>query len=81
MIADNTGFSTGLHTHMALYSLSDNLQKIDANEATGSYDPSLCFTGAFAERPIHHRDAHHVGHAILEILGRTFRLALPLRAH
>lgn len=49
MIADNTGFSTGLHTHIGLYRLNDKHQKIDTNEATGSYDPSLFFTGEFAE--------------------------------
>lgn len=48
MIADNTGFSTGLHTHMGVYRLSDKLKKLDTNEATGSYDPSLCFTQTFA---------------------------------
>jgi murein DD-endopeptidase MepM/ murein hydrolase activator NlpD len=49
MIADNTGFSTGMHTHMGLYRLNNDLQKLDINEATGSYDPALFFTGMFAE--------------------------------
>lgn len=48
MVADNTGFSTGLHTHMGMYRLNDKYQKLDSNEATGSYDPSLCFTGKYA---------------------------------
>ena len=48
MIADNTGFSTGVHTHTGMYRLDDNLQKLDQNEMTGSYDPSLLFTGEYA---------------------------------
>jgi murein DD-endopeptidase MepM/ murein hydrolase activator NlpD len=48
MIADNTGFSTGPHTHMGLYRLNDMLMKLDTNEATGSFDPSLFFTGTSA---------------------------------
>lgn len=48
MIADNTGFSTGLHTHIGLYRLTDSYQKLDSNEATGSYNPALCWSGQFA---------------------------------
>lgn len=48
MIADNTGFSTGPHTHMGMYRLNDQGGKIDTNEATGSFDPSLFFIGDFA---------------------------------
>lgn len=48
MIADNTGFSTGPHTHMGLYRLDDRYMKIDQNEATGSFDPALFFIGDFA---------------------------------
>lgn len=51
MIADNTGFSTGLHTHMGLYrGTFENgaFTKIDKNEATGSFDPSLFFTETYA---------------------------------
>lgn len=48
MIADNTGFSTGIHTHIGLYRLDDTLNKLDANEATGSTDPALFFTDTFA---------------------------------
>lgn len=48
MIADNTGFSTGRHTHVGLYRLDDKLQKIDVNEATGSYNPEPFFTGDYA---------------------------------
>lgn len=47
-IADNTGFSTGPHTHMGMYRLDDNLNKLDTNGAIGSYDPVLCFAGDFA---------------------------------
>jgi hypothetical protein len=48
MIADNTGFSTGIHTHMGLYRTNELGQKIDSNEATGSFDPSLFFTNTVA---------------------------------
>lgn len=48
MIADNTGFSTGIHTHMGLYRLDDNLNKIDTNEATGSFDPAFFFAFQYA---------------------------------
>jgi murein DD-endopeptidase MepM/ murein hydrolase activator NlpD len=48
MIADNTGFSTGPHTHLGVYRLNDQKQKIDANKATGSFDPSLFFTNKYA---------------------------------
>jgi len=52
MIADNTGFSTGPHTHMGLYRVADpnNVggSKLDKNDATGSFDPSLFFLGDFA---------------------------------
>ncbi|HEY5235540.1 MAG TPA: hypothetical protein VIJ14_05135 [Rhabdochlamydiaceae bacterium] len=47
-VADNTGFSTGAHTHMGMYRLNDDLSKMDSNDETGSYDPSLCFANAFA---------------------------------
>ena len=51
MIADNTGFSTGLHTHMGLYRVEYNglnCTKLDKNKAEGSFDPSLFFTGSYA---------------------------------
>ena len=52
MIADNTGFSTGLHTHMGLYRVDFNGVKItqfyDKNEANGSFAPQLFFTGIHA---------------------------------
>ncbi len=48
MIADNTGFSTGLHTHLGVYRLDDNGAKIDTNEANGSFDPALFFTNEYA---------------------------------
>jgi murein DD-endopeptidase MepM/ murein hydrolase activator NlpD len=49
MIANNTGFSTGPHTHMGLYRLDDMKWKLDKNAATGSFDSSLLFTEKFAE--------------------------------
>ena len=52
MIADNTGFSTGIHTHMGLYRVDLNpttggIVKLDTNAAEGSYDPSLFFTNEY----------------------------------
>ena len=48
MIADNTGFSTGPHTHIGLYRTDASGSKLDKNGATGSYNPALCFSGEFA---------------------------------
>lgn len=53
MIADNTGFSTGLHTHMGLYRVNINpntngMIKIDTNDAEGSFSPELFFTNEYA---------------------------------
>lgn len=52
MIADNTGFSTGLHTHMGLYRVGYDGAHItnyfDVNEATGSFSPELFFTQTYA---------------------------------
>lgn len=48
MIADNTGFSTGLHTHMGLYRLDVHKKKVDSNQATGSYNPAVFFTNQYA---------------------------------
>lgn len=48
MIADNTGLSTGIHTHMGLYRLNSKKEKIDVNDATGSYNPEPFFTTVYA---------------------------------
>lgn len=51
MIADNTGFSTGLHTHMGLYRVNNTpgmIQKLDTNDAEGSFSPELFFTNTYA---------------------------------
>lgn len=48
MIADSTGFSTGLHTHMGLYRINKKGVKIDTNKATGSFNPGFFFTGRYA---------------------------------
>lgn len=51
MIADNTGFSTGPHTHFGLYRVdydSMRINYLDKNEANGSFEPSLFFTGSYA---------------------------------
>lgn len=48
MIADSTGFSTGLHTHTGVYRVDKRGNKLDQNDSTGSYDPDLLYTGKFA---------------------------------
>lgn len=52
MIADNTGFSTGPHTHMGLYRVNYDGTRItnyyDVNDANNSYNPGLFFTGQYA---------------------------------
>ena len=51
MIADNTGFSTGPHTHFGLYRINWDGKTIgfaDNNDANGSYNPGEFFTGEFA---------------------------------
>lgn len=48
MIADNTGFSTGLHTHIGLYRTDSLGRKLDTNDAKGSYNPELFFTKKYA---------------------------------
>jgi hypothetical protein len=51
MIADNTGFSTGLHAHMGLYRVEytkATVHILDQNDAEGSFDPVLFFTDRYA---------------------------------
>lgn len=51
MIADNTGFSTGAHTHMGLYRVKINgpyVEYVDVNDANGSYNPAEFFTNEYA---------------------------------
>lgn len=52
MIADNTGFSTGIHTHMGLYRVGYDGIRVtnyfDVNEATGSFSPELFLQEEFA---------------------------------
>lgn len=51
MMGDNTGFSTGLHTHIGLYRVDYDGKKItylDQNDATNSYDPQLHLSPQFA---------------------------------
>lgn len=51
MIADNTGFSTGPHTHLGLYRTNyDGIRftYLDQNDANGSYNPQEFFTEEFA---------------------------------
>lgn len=48
MIGNNTGFSTGPHTHMGLYRIDGSGYKLDSNDATGSINPALFFAGEYA---------------------------------
>lgn len=53
MIADNTGFSTGPHTHIGLYRIdydahSGVITWLDKNEANGSFNPMLFMQDEFA---------------------------------
>jgi len=50
-VSDNTGFSTGEHTHCGLYRVDYNgtwFTKLDTNNATGSYNPASFYTGMYA---------------------------------
>lgn len=52
MVADNTGFSTGTHTHIGLYRVEYDGEKVtrylDTNDANGSFSPALFFTYKYA---------------------------------
>lgn len=48
MIGNNTGFSTGPHTHMGLYRVDGYGDKVDRNDATGSIDPAPFFANKYA---------------------------------
>ena len=48
MIGNNTGFSTGPHTHMGLYRIDGSGYKLDSNDATGSINPALFFEREYA---------------------------------
>jgi murein DD-endopeptidase MepM/ murein hydrolase activator NlpD len=48
MIGNNTGFSTGPHTHLGLYRIDGSGYKLDSNDATGSTDPALFFEHEYA---------------------------------
>lgn len=51
MIADNTGFSTGPHTHWGLYRVDWDGAKVtflDTNDAANTHDPALYFTKLYA---------------------------------
>lgn len=51
-IPDNTGFSTGPHTHFGIYRLNDDMTWMDnnatTNGASGSSDPMPYFNGKYA---------------------------------
>lgn len=47
-IGDNTGFSTGAHSHIGLYRANQYGKTIDQNDANGSTDPSPYLSGDFA---------------------------------
>lgn len=48
-IADNTGFSTGPHTHMRCRRIRDDGTLIDNNDANGSFDHAPYFNGYSAQ--------------------------------
>lgn len=48
-IPDNTGFSTGPHTHFGAYRVDENNQLLDHNDANGSFDQSPYYNGFYAE--------------------------------
>lgn len=48
MIGNNTGFSTGPHTHLGLYRIDAQGNKLDQNHATGSCNPASFFTNTYA---------------------------------
>lgn len=48
-LADNTGFSTGLHTHRNGRRVDKDLNLIDVNEASNSFDTMLFDTGLYAQ--------------------------------
>lgn len=47
--ADNTGFSTGPHTHLLVRRVDDNYNPVDINEANNTIDPMLYMTSFYAE--------------------------------
>lgn len=50
--ADNTGFSTGPHTHLApkrVYKLQGGYINADENDANGTFDPEPFFNGLYAQ--------------------------------
>lgn len=48
-IADNTGFSTGPHTHEQDRRVYKNLNNVDKNDANNSFDPLPYASGVYAE--------------------------------
>lgn len=51
MIANNTGFSTGPHTHFGMYRVNydgKTYSTLDENEANNSFSPELFFSGEYA---------------------------------
>lgn len=48
MIGNNTGYSTGPHTHMGLYRIDAAGNKLDSNHATGSTNPATYFSETYA---------------------------------
>lgn len=48
-IPDNTGFSTGPHTHYMLRRIDKDGNLIDKNDADNSIDPKLFYTGIYAQ--------------------------------
>lgn len=56
-IPDNTGFSTGPHTHFMMRRIDKDGNLIDKNEADNSINPALYYTGYYAQdyqTPLHY---------------------------
>lgn len=47
-VADNTGFSTGPHTHLRCVRLKSDLSLMDSNDANNSFDHASFYNGYFA---------------------------------
>jgi murein DD-endopeptidase MepM/ murein hydrolase activator NlpD len=48
-VADNTGFSTGPHTHLSVYRLGDNGERLDTNAShNNTFDPRPFFNNFYA---------------------------------
>lgn len=74
-IADNTGFSTGNHTHLQLRRVNWDgkvITIIDKNDANNSFDPSPYWSGLYAE------DIRRIQGILEELKERVAKLAIQV---